>query len=263
MPKNEKKKVKLHIKWKALFLFLVLIISLSSLFFYYYNLSVKHIYIKGTTEILDYEIIEASGLKNYPKLNKLNSNTIEKNIKNIPLVDSVKVTKDIFGKVTIAIKEAYPLFYNCNTENYVLSNGLETDKSSFLGVPFLVNYVPSDIYERLIKDLNKVKKESLALISEMYYNPSMSGDILIDNTRFLLKMNDGNQVHINLIHIDRLDIYDLTYTTIPVGEKGMLEMDSDNDRGYWHKIEETSDVPEDNKDSDDSTSDNNSTPPEN
>jgi hypothetical protein len=96
-----------------------------------------------------------------------------------------------------------------------------------LGVPFLINYVPDDIYERLITELASVDKESLAMVSEIEYSPSKSGDVVIDDTRFLLRMNDGNQVYINLINIDRLNTYPLIYTVFT--EKGVLELDSDND----------------------------------
>lgn len=253
MNKKTKKRKKLHIKWKT-FLILLLCLFLSwSLLKYYLELSVTHIYITGTDILKDYEIIEKSGLKNYPKINKYSKSTIEKKIKELDLVENVKVKKNIMGKVSIIIKEARVLFYDRNIDAYVLSNGKVTNSKDFVGIPFLVNYVPDEIYERLIKDLGKVKQSSLALVSEIEYDPSKSGDIVIDNTRFLLRMNDGNKVHINLIHIDRLDIYDLTYTTIPNGEKGILEMDSDNDRGYWHKEEvlDEEDIDEDDRKTED------------
>ena len=227
--KKKSKKVKRHIKWKAFLLFLCLLFIITFSFRYLWNLHVKNIYIIGNTVLKDYEIIEVSGLKEYPKLNKYTSNTIEKNIKKLDLVDKVKVKKNLFGAITIKIEEANILFYNRNNSTYVLSNGTETINGEYSGIPFLINYVPSTIYERLVKEMSKVKTESLALISEIEYSPSRSGDIVLDDTRFLLRMNDGNQVYINLIHMDRLDVYALTYTTLPQ-EKGVLYLDSDNDR---------------------------------
>lgn len=228
--KKKSKKVKRHIKWKAFLLFLCLLFVIVFGFHYLWNLHVKNIYILGNSILKDYEIIEASGLKEYPKLSKYTSKTIEKNIKELNLVDKVKVKKNLLGKITIKIEEANILFYNRNNSTYVLSNGTETINGEYTGIPFLNNYVQSAIYERLVKELSKVKIESLSLISEIEYSPSKSGDIVLDDTRFLLRMNDGNQVYINLIHMDRLDVYALTYTTLPQNEKGVLYLDSDNDR---------------------------------
>ena len=82
--------------------------------------------------------------------------------------------------------------------------------------------------ERFIKELERVSNENLMLISEIEYAPSRSGEIVIDDTRFLLRMNDGNEVYINLINIDRLNTYPLIYSLFD--EKGILELDSDNER---------------------------------
>lgn len=227
--KKPKKKVKRHIKWKTFFFFLCILFCISFLVYLCFNLHIQTIYITGNDKVKDYEIIEASGLKEYPKLFKYSSHTIEKNIASLDLVASAKVKKNLFGQVTIQIEEAQVLFYNRNNSTYVLSNGSETIEGNYTGIPFLVNYVQSDIYERLIKELAKVKPESLALVSEIEYSRSMSGNVVLDDTRFLLRMNDGNQVYINLIHMDRLDLYSLIYATIPE-KQGVLNLDSDNDR---------------------------------
>ena len=161
---------------------------------------------------------------------------MEKNISTLDLINKVEVKKNLFGKVSIFVEEAHVLFYNRNNSTYVLSNGTETVKGNYEGIPFLINYVKSDVYERLVKELAKVKKESLALVSEIEYSPSKSGDIILDDTRFLLRMNDGNEVYINLVNIDRLDMYALSYTTLT--QKGILYLDSDNG-GAWFQNKES------------------------
>lgn len=233
---KKRKKIKRHIKWKAIFLFLGIVLVLFLVGYSILQMHVKNIFISGNNTLKDYEIIERSGLKEYPKMTKYSSRTLEKNISNLDLVSKVKVKKSLFGKITILIEETRVLFYNRNNSTYVLSNGKETLNGEYNGVPFLVNYVKSDIYERLIKELTKVKEEALSLISEIEYAPSMSGDIVLDDTRFLLRMNDGNQVYINLIHMDRLDVYALSYTTLT--EKGILYLDSDNDSVWFRKFGE-------------------------
>lgn len=237
MQKKSKKKVKRHIKWKTFFLFLGVVFLFALLGYFFFQLRVKNIYIVGNDKVKDYEIIEVSGLKEYPKMFKYSTHTLEKNITALDLIANAKVKKSLLGKVTIQVEEARVLFYNRNNSTYVLSNGTETIEGEYKGIPFLNNYVKSNVYERLIKELAKVKPESLALIGEMEYSPSMSGDIVLDETRFLLRMNDGNEVYINLVNIDRLDLYALSYTTLE--EKGTLYLDSDNDKVVFKKFGET------------------------
>lgn len=202
MKKQQKRKVKRHIKWKAFFLLFVVLFFIGYFFYCLINLPIKHVLITGNTLIKDYEIMEATGLKEYPKLMKYSAHTIEKKIENMDLVNQVKVKKNIFGKVTITIDEAKVLFYNRNTEAYVLSNGKETTNGEFPGVPFLINYVQSDVYTSLITELTKVKPEILSLVSEIQY----------DTNRFLLRMNDGSIVFVDLLHMESLNNYKEYYS---------------------------------------------------
>lgn len=237
MQKKSKRKVKRHIKWKSFFLFLGVVFLFVILGYFFFQLRVKNIYIVGNDKVKDYEIIETSGLKEYPKMFKYSTHTLEKKITSLDLIASAKVKKNLLGKITIQVEEARVLFYNRNNSTYVLSSGTETIEGEFTGIPFLVNYVPSNVYERLVKELATIKPESLALIGEMEYSRSMSGDIVLDDTRFLLRMNDGNEVYINLVNIDRLDLYALSYTTLE--EKGTLYLDSDNGSVLFQKFGET------------------------
>ncbi len=226
--KNHSKKVKRHIKWKSFFLFLFLLLFFLFGGYYIMHLRISRIVITGTNLLRDKDVIEVAGIKDYPKMTKYSIRTLEKAISSLDLVSNVHVKKSILGKLTIQIDEAKVLFFNRNISAYVLSNGKETVEGDFVGIPFLVNYVPDSIYERLIKDFSKINPEAIAMISEIEYAQSKSGEIVIDDTRFLLRMNDGNQVFINLINIDRMNMYGLIYTGLT--EKGVLELDSDNDR---------------------------------
>lgn len=236
MTKKPKKKVKLHIKWKGLFLIVLITLLFFLVGYSFLHLPVKRILILGNEKIKEYEIIEIAGLKEFPTINKYSIRTLENNIRKLDLVSKVKVKKSIFGKITIEMEEARVLFYNRNHSSYVLSNGKETIHGNFHGIPFLISEVKNDVYERLIKELSEVKTETLSLISEIEYSPSRSGEVVLDDTRFLLRMNDGNQVYINLLHMDRLDMYALTYTTLM--EKGTLYLDSDNNSAWFRKFGE-------------------------
>ena len=228
MKKDKKKRIRVHLKLKPILILSFFILSMSLFFYYLMELPIKNIYINGATYLKDKEIIELLEIKDYPKLFKYTTKSLEKKLKNLELVSDVKISKYLNGTLKIKIQEARPLFYNRSDYCYVLSNGQTTNSYDFSGIPFLVNYVPNQIMERFIKELERVSNENLMLISEIEYAPSRSGEIVIDDTRFLLRMNDGNEVYINLINIDRLNTYPLIYSLFD--EKGILELDSDNER---------------------------------
>ena len=232
MKKNKKQKSKRHIKLKPFLFFLIFLFFIVFLFYSFFTMRIKNVVIIGTTILKDKEIMEIANLKEYPRLWQYSSKNIEKNIASLPFIQSVHVKKSVFGTITIKIEEAHVLFYNRNSGSYVLSNSNEIVEGEYAGTPFLINYVPKTIYERLIKEMSHISKEAISLISEMEYSPSKSGETILDDTRFLLRMNDGNQVYINLINIDRLDMYALIYTGLE--GKGILEMDSDNENVWFH-----------------------------
>ena len=78
----------------------------------------------------------------------------------------------------------------------------------------------------LIKALKKIDTNILNMISEIEYSPDIKNEKVIDKNRFLLRMNDGNYVYINLANIDNLNKYEEIYTTLDENKKGILNLDS-------------------------------------
>ena len=89
--------------------------------------------------------------------------------------------------------------------------------------------MPDELYEKLINSFNKLDKNIIELISEIIYDPWKNGDVIIDETRFFLQMNDGNHVYTNTIHLDKLNNYIDIYATLE-GKKGTLYLDSSSDK---------------------------------
>ena len=100
-----------------------------------------------------------------------------------------------------------------------------------LGIPTLINYTPNDIYENLMKKLSSVDINILKMVSEIEYAPDIKNEKTIDKNRFLLKMNDGNYVYINLANMDNLNKYEEIYATLNENEKGVLNLDSSSNNG--------------------------------
>ena len=66
----------------------------------------------------------------------------------------------------------------------------------------------------------------ISSISEIEYSPdkSSTGSIL-DETRFMFRMNDGNIVYINLDKLDNMKYYFKIYASLN-NKKGILHLDS-------------------------------------
>ena len=227
----EKRKKKMRLKKRRFAIIIAVLLFGAISFFYLFNLRIMQIEITGTNLLTDNEIIEIAGIKNYPKLFSVTSFTLKNRIKKLDLVNNVKVTKNLFGKLSIKVDEARVLFYNKNNDKIVLSNEKEIEFSQkYLGIPTLLNYVPSDIYKDLIKGLNYINDDVLRLISEMEYSPSKTSDgEIIDDNRFMLRMNDTNTVYMNTINIKKLNKYmEITSTVIATNAEkyGVLYLDS-------------------------------------
>ena len=216
MAATKKVKVKKFSFKRLIILLLILYVLIYSLY-YIFRMPIKNIYIKGTTLITDNEIITAAGIKNYPSIFKVTNHQM----------------KNLFGKLTLEISEYKILFYNLNTQKIVLEGNVEIeDDNSYKGIPTLINYVPDHIYKKLLKAILKVDSDVLSSISEIEYSPSKSNEEMIDETRFILRMNDTNTVYANLINIKNLNHYEEIYSTLN-NQKGNLYLDSSNEENFY------------------------------
>ena len=164
--KNKKKKI---IK------FLGVLAILSLLVMFVLNIRIKNIYIKGNKLLSDQEIIELAGIEKYPKLFSISSIKIKNKIKMNPIVESVIVNKNIFGRIDIKVQE-YNLILKDETDKGIyLTNGKKlTIDEPILGIPSLINVVEEDILKDFLKKLDKVDKNILANISETVCFTSMA-----------------------------------------------------------------------------------------
>ena len=225
---QKKKVIKRKFKWKTFFKFCLFVSILFLLFTYLWNLKTQNIFIEGNTFVKDNDIIITSGFKDYPYLFRLKTKDIEKKVLTIPYIKNVKIKKGILGSITFVITEDKPLFYNRNNGKVVLSSGREIE-DTLKGIPILINYVPDVYYTKLIQKLSDIDANVLTLISEIEYSPWTSNNVLIDEERFLLRMNDMNTVYTNLLHIDKLNKYIEIYATLE-DKKGIIYLDSSSDK---------------------------------
>ena len=234
MAATKKVKVK-KLSFKRLFILLLILYFIGYFIYSIFRMPIKNIYIKGSNLLSDNDIIKVAEIQDYPSIFEVLKNNTTAKIKSIPLVKDAKIRINIFGKFTITIDEYKILFWDNNKQKLIVEEGVELDDSNnYLGVPTLINEVPENIYKKLTKALLKVDNEVLSLISEIEYSPSINNDQVVDNNRFILKMNDGNIVYANLLNIKNLNHYIEIYSTLD-NQKGYLYLDSSNEENFYFK----------------------------
>lgn len=213
-------------KFIILFLFFYMIVYTVVFLF---NEPIRHIKIKGNKLVSDVEILEVSKLKNYPSIFKYFSKTIEKRIEKIDLVLSAEVKKKWGFVVEINIEENKPLFYNSTMDKIYLSDKTTINKLNYIGIPTLMNGVEQELIDKFITGFREIDSNIIYEINEIYYDPSYDeNERIIDNNRFRLLMNDGNQVYVTCEESDnvaRLNYYNEIFASIN-DKKGYLYLDS-------------------------------------
>ncbi len=212
------------IRYKRLIIFLFFIIVFVFIILKLMFLKITNIYVSGNTYLTDQEIIELGKISNYPNALFTFSNFIESNIRKSDLVDSVDVKKKGFTKVYISVKENRPLFYDDIQKKTVLMDGKMLDK--VYNVPVLVNIIDKDVYSKFLSLFSNINSDVFSSISEIEYTPNV-----VDKELFLLTMNDGNYIYVNLNRFDSINKYFDMMVNFN-NHKGILYLDS----GEYFKI---------------------------
>jgi len=240
--KGTKKKKKLKLRVNVLIRILPIILVLGALFYYVNNLKIKNIIIFGNSQVKDVQIIETANIKNYPNIYQLKIKKITEEIKNIPLVNDVKIHRNLLGKLTIEIKEDKILFFYKYNNKFITSSGDSIqDNGTYYGYPILINFTPDTVFEGFINGLNKVDENVISMINEIEYTPYKATDgTIIDNSRFTLKMNDFNTVIIDNVNMRNLNKYMTVFASLGMDkEKGVVYLDTINDESIYFKSYET------------------------
>lgn len=232
--RKKRRRLKIHVVIKIiLFLFIV-----ASFAYYITNLKIHNIIIKGNENIKDVTIIEAANIQDYPAIYKLNISKLKESIKNIPLVENVKIKRNILGKLEIEITEEKILFFYKYNNKFITNKGTSIANSEdYYGYPTLINFTPDTVFEKFITGLNNVDYNIIKMINEIEYTPYKASDgTIIDNNRFTLKMNDTNTVLIDTVNIKNLNKYTMIYASPGMDEeRGVIYLDTINDDRIYFK----------------------------
>lgn len=217
----KKKKKKRVLKLKNIFIFLIIIILLVLAIYYLLTMPIKNIYIIGNDILTDEEIITESELSNYPSFLLTTSSKITQNLKKSKYIDKVKIRKKIGNVVEITITE-YKVLAILEQENQIImSSGEIIDNiKDITDSPILINSISEEIYDNFINKFSEVDKNILRQISQIEYSP-----VNVDDSRFLLYMNDGNLVYITLTKITKLNKYNSIKDKMD-NKNGVIYLDS-------------------------------------
>ena len=216
-----KRKIK-KFNLKKFLIFLILFIVIAIILRIFLNIKLKNIIVLNNSYYNDEEIIETAGLDNYPKFFLINKKKIVKKLKKLDLVEDVKVTKKYGYIIELDIKEKKILYYDRSNNVYKVSDDNNYELNNIKGIPTLINYIPADIAKKFVKEFMKIDSNVISLINEIEYDKTA-----YDSERFLLTMNDGNTVYINISRLHLLNKY-IDIVKKLDNKKGILYLDSGN-----------------------------------
>ena len=203
-------------------IFLLLVAGVLFLTSKFLDNRIKNIVVNGNDVLSEKEIVEISGLSNYPSFFKTTTFTIKKRLMKNPIIKKVKVRKRFYNKIEIDIVEKKLLYLDEQENRVVLEDKTKIANNNSYSVPILVNYIPNTKYNQFIKKLNKIHVDVLKKVSEITYSPTE-----LDDGRFLLSMTDSNYVYLTLTKFEHLNYYDDMLPKFN-GRKGILYLDSGN-----------------------------------
>ena len=217
MKRKEKKN-----KFKKIMTIFIIIFVITLLVVYLLDINTKNIVILNNDYYTDEDIIEQANIGDYPKFILLNTSKIKKDLKKLDLIKDVKVKKKLGFILEITVEEEKILYYVRSKDEYMASNYKTYKLDNVSGVPTLINFVPENVEKGFVKEFSKVDKKIISLVSEIEYSKTA-----YDKKRFLLFMNDGNEVYITVTKTDVLNKY-IDIVKKLSNKNGILYLDSGN-----------------------------------
>ena len=216
--KQKKKKINLFKVFIFLIILFLIAISIKLLF----DVKTKNIIILNNNYYSDEQIIEAANLEKYPKFLLLNKSRVKNKLKKLDLIEDATINKKKGFVLEIDVKEKKILYLKRSINEYVLSDKSTIALDDVVGVPTLINFLEEDTENKFIEEFSKIDTNIISLISEIEYNKTD-----YDSERFLLYMNDGNEVYITISKLNKLNKYESIVSKLN-GKRGILYLDSGN-----------------------------------
>lgn len=217
-----KKRVRRKFNFGKFILFILIICLIYFEIKYLCSIKTKNIIIVNNNYYSDEEIIETAGIEDYPKFITLSRKKIKNKLSSLDLIEDVEIKKEFGFVLRITIKEKKILYYIRSNNEYKVSDNKNYSLDNVNGVPTLINYVPEEVEKKFVNKFKEIDSSIINMISEIEYNKTS-----YDSERFLLYMNDGNEVYITVSRTNLLNKYVEIVTKLD-NKKGILYLDSGN-----------------------------------
>lgn len=224
--KKPKKKRNINYKKWSIILFSATIIFLVASYLISSKSDVKEIVVNGNEHLSTEEILERSEIKKKDKMYLTSEGKAEQNISLLPIVESITVERDFPNTVNITVKEFEVVAYVESKGRYypVLENvqilrGFDMTPTD---AP-IIHFFDGVEFEGMVKSLNQMNPQILAMISEIFYRPNEE-----TNARIQLYMNDGQEIIADYNTIgDKIDYYAGMKKEIG-NKKGLIDLEVSN-----------------------------------
>ncbi len=217
-----KKRVRRKFNFLKFLVFLLIMYLLYFVVMYLFDIKTKNIVILNNNYYSDEVIIETAGISNYPEFLTLSKSKIKKKLLKLDLIEDVTISKKYGSIIEINVTEKKILYYVRSNNVYKVSDGKSYSLDNVNGVPVLINYVPEDIEKKFVNSFKNTNSNIISLISEIEYSKTS-----YDDERFLLYMNDGNEVYITVLKAQTLNKYIEIVKKLD-NKKGILYLDIGN-----------------------------------
>lgn len=232
--KKHKKRRKLRISGLIVIILIIYLIAMMG--YYLFLMPIKSITVINNNILTEKEVIESSNLGVGIPISKILFNKPLSSLKENPLVKKAKIRLGLLGNITIDIEENKVICINSTTDEVILESGKTiSHKSEYKGIPVLVNYVPTEVLDSFLKSFSKIDSNIIKMISEIEYSPDKYNDIILDEERFLLRMNDGNIVFVNNPNIEKLNRYQVVSASL--SQKGVLYLNSSSENYIFNSYD--------------------------
>ena len=164
---GKKKKRRKRLKIKSVLIFLLFILVIIGFFFALSLIKVRTYYVYDNNYLKDDEILNILKLDKNSSFITINTPFERSLAKKSKLIKDVKIKRTLDFEIKIYIKEYNVMFYDSINKKTILENNEEVDYIDN-NAPILINEISDKtIYEKLVKKMGKVNKNSLNMISEI------------------------------------------------------------------------------------------------
>ncbi|WP_208558846.1 cell division protein FtsQ/DivIB [Marinilactibacillus kalidii] len=226
-PQNAKS-AHLKLKWTFLMTVFITMLLIAIYFISPYS-KIEAVSVRGTNEVLDQEVIDASMIKSGDSLWKtyFDHSNVEDRVKNqYPQVKEMKLSINNLNNIELEISEYETVAYLYRDETYfkVLDNGevLEEAYPNTVGnLPIFFNFKNETVLMQLLEEYKLLDSGIQSMLSEIEW-------IENDRNPLLVKayMNDGNEVLASIPSFsERLNHYPQLVRAVN-GENGLFDLEA-------------------------------------